>query len=290
MKKMNHLKRRFSKVKFYDSTLRKQYLAWIAVFSSIITIISFFVTAQGFPYNIIFASLFFVFLLCVYIFFWYRANCVKEAHLTINQTSVNVVIGDIFASKSGELNVIAFNDFFDTVADDRIISKSSLHGQYLERNKDKIEEIDRKIAADKILGRSAIELDEKRENGKKVRYKLGSVVEYDSFLLTAFAEFDANNKAFLSATQYFDFWMAFWENIDEIYAGRTLNIPLMGAGITRFRNGKPPKQQLLEIMLWTLELSGFHCTYGDKSINIIIYEDDAEDIDFYRIQHDREYK
>ena len=27
------------------------------------------------------------------------------------------------------------------------------------------------------------------------------------------------------------FWMRFWKNIDEIYAGRTLNIPLMGAVI-----------------------------------------------------------
>ena len=43
--------------------------------------------------------------------------------------------------------------------------------------------------------------------------------------------------------------MKFWENIDAVYAGRTINIPLVGAGITRFRNGKPTKQQLLETML-----------------------------------------
>lgn len=81
------------------------------------------------------------------------------------------------------------------------------------------------------------------------------------------------------------FWMKFWENIDTVYAGRTINIPLMGAGITRFRNGKPTKQQLLETMLWSLKISGFHNTYGDKKIRFIIYEPDAAEINFYSIQH-----
>lgn len=289
MKRINRLKEKFSKVKYNDSILLKQYLSWIAVFSSIITIISFFVTAQDFPYNVIFACAFFVFLILVFILFWYRANCLQEVHLKINQTKVNIVVGDIFETKCGELNVIGVNEFFDTIADDRIIAKNSLHGQYLQKNQNRIEEIDRKITSDKILQRGVIEPNVKRKRGKKVRYKLGSMVEDDSFILTAFTRFDKHNKASLSAEQYMGFWMAFWDNIDEIYAGRTLNIPLMGAGIARFQNGKLSKQQLLEIMLWTLKVSGFHCTYGSRSINFIIYKDDAEDIDFYRIQHSAEY-
>lgn len=285
MKKMNRLKEKFSKVKYNDSILWKQYLSWIAVFSSIITIISFFTTAQTFPCNIIFACVFLVFLILVFILFWYRANCLQEAHLKINHTKVNIVVGDIFKTKCGELNVIGVNDFFDTIADDRIIAKNSLHGQYLQKNKNRIDEIDRKIASDETLKKDVIETDVKREKGRKVRYKLGSMVEYDSFILTAFTRFDEHNKAFLTSEQYLDFWMEFWKNIDGIYAGRTLNIPLMGAGIARFRNGKLSKQQLLEIMLWTLKVSGFHCTYGSRSINFIIYKDDVKEVDFYRTQH-----
>ena len=64
--------------------------------------------------------------------------------------------------------------------------------------------------------------------------------------------------------------MNFWNNIDYVYAGRIINIPLMGAGISRFRNGKPTKQQLLKVMLWSLKISGFHNTYGDCCIRFII--------------------
>ena len=86
------------------------------------------------------------------------------------------------------------------------------------------------------------------------------------------------------------FWMKFWENIDTIYAGRTINIPLIGAGITRFRDGKPSKQQLLEMMLWTLKISGFHNTYANRKIKFIIYKDDIPEIDFYHIKHNVNFK
>ena len=33
-------------------------------------------------------------------------------------------------------------------------------------------------------------------------------------------------------------------------------------------------------MLWSLKISGFHNTYGDKQINIVIYKSDIDDLDF----------
>lgn len=129
-----------------------------------------------------------------------------------------------------------------------------------------------------------------RRVGKQTRYELGSIVEFESYVLAAFTKFDMNNEAWISAKEYTEFWMQFWENIDKIYAGRTINIPLMGAGITRFKNGKPSKQELLEVMLWTLKMSGFHNTYTGKQINFVIYPPDAAEIDFYHIQHNRNYR
>jgi len=38
-------------------------------------------------------------------------------------------------------------------------------------------------------------------------------------------------------------------------------------------------------MLWTLKISGFHNTYSDGKVNIVIYRSDVKDIDFYHIQH-----
>ena len=43
-------------------------------------------------------------------------------------------------------------------------------------------------------------------------------------------------------------------------------------------------------MLWSLKISGFHNTYGDKKINIMIYKADVNDIDFYHIQHNNNFR
>lgn len=155
----------------------------------------------------------------------------------------------------------------------------------------KLELLNEVIETDEILNKSGNGVKNvERTKGRKIHYPIGSVVEFEAYVLAAFTKFDESNKAYLSAEEYTTFWMRFWENIDQIYAGRTLNIPLMGAGITRFRNGKPSKQELLETMLWTLKLSGFHNTYGEKQINLVIYKADMKDIDFYHIQHNPSFR
>lgn len=285
----------FSKVKIYDRTLWKSYAATVAFLSSIITLISFFNTAEESCIGISgWITIYIIMLVGSFIYIWYKANALNEAYLSINNTKVEVVIGDIFDQFSnpdqhdGEITVIAVNDYYDYIVDDRIVSNKSLHGQYIKKiiAAGKIDDLNKKIEDDPVLKRMGNpKEDALRKEGRKVRYELGSLVEFENYILTAFTNFDADNKAFLSADEYMHFWMKFWENIDAVYAGRTINIPLVGAGITRFRNGKPTKQQLLETMLWSLKISGFHNTYGDKKIRFIIYEPDAAEINFYSIQH-----
>ena len=211
-----------------------------------------------------------------------------------------IVPGDILAQldkkpmdRNGEINVIGVNDFFDVIVDDRIIAVSSLHGKYIKKivEAGKLDELNKVIETDEILNASGnSRIEESRIVGKKRRYEIGSVVEFESYVLAAFTRFDSRNEAWLSAEEYVGFWMRFWENIDRIYAGRTINIPLMGAGITRFKNGKPSKQELLEVMLWTMKISGFHNTYADKQVNFVIYPKDAPEIDFYHIQYNPVFK
>ena len=226
---------------------------------------------------------------------WYSANHRKHAVKMINNTIVRIAEGDIFElmerdpdKRIGELSVIGANDFYDTLVDDRIVARKTLHGQYIEqiRKAGKLKQLESTIEQDALLNKPEhYQCVPGRQAGRKVRYPLGSVVEFENYVLTTFTKFDEDNKAYLSAEEYVGFWMQFWKNIDEIYAGRTLNIPLMGAGITRFRDGKPSKQELLEVMLWTLKISGFHNTYSDGKVNIVIYRSDVKDIDFYHIQH-----
>lgn len=287
--------RNFSKVKIYDLTLWKTYGTTVAIISSIVTLVSFFITAGETCIGIDGCiAIFAVLLIVSFVYIWWKANKLKNVCLFINNTKVEVVIGDIFNQfinpnkHGGEITVIAVNDYYDYVVDDRIVSNKSLHGQYIKRIEatGKLEALNKKIENDPIFNRMGNpKQDDTRKVGRKVKYELGSLVEFKNYILTAFTNFDTDNKAFLSADEYMHFGMKFWENIDTVYAGRTINIPLLGAGITRFRNGKPTKQQLLETMLWSLKISGFHNTYGDKKIRFIIYEPDAAEINFYRIQH-----
>lgn len=295
------IKDNFSKVKFYDQTLWKNYLADIGIISSIVTLISFFLTAQDLDADIgivivIFLGLLFV----VFIAKWWKANHLKNVELRINNTKITIREGNIFElldrnvdERKGELSVIAVNDCYDIIVDDRIIAAKSLHGQYINRliGEGKLEQLDSVIETDEVLNKPSKRVEiPGRLRGRKVQYQIGSVVEFESYVLAAFAKLDENNKAYLTAEEYTRFWMCFWENIDEIFAGRTINIPLIGAGIARFRNGKPTKQELLEVMLWSLKISGFHNTYEDKQINFVIYKADVDDIDFYHIQHNQSFR
>ena len=291
----------FSKVKFYDYILWKNYLSVLGIISSIVTLISFFATAQSMKINIrCVVTMFIVILILLFMCMWWSANHQKCVRLKINNTKIQIQEGNIFGlldkepeNRKDEISVIAVNDYYDTIVDDRIIAKKTLHGQYIDRivQAGKLEKLEHTIETDEILNKegNCIEVPD-RIRGRKIKYSIGSVVEFESYVLAAFTKFNENNKAYLSAEEYTGFWMRFWENIDEIYAGRTINIPLMGAGIARFRNGKPSKQELLEVMLWSLKISGFHNTYGDKQINIVIYKSDIDDLDFLHIQHNQNFK
>lgn len=293
--------KKFSKVKLFDKTLWTKYLAVLGVLSSFVTFLSFFVTADDLGISpVILIALFIILIASIFLLMWLHANTLQTVELIINNTRVTIAQGDIWElikknpkERKGEISVIAVNDYYDNIVDDRIVAEKSLHGQYIKKlfADGKLAQFDRTVASDEILNRDGNwENDTSRKCGKTVRYSIGSVVEFESYVLAAFTKFDDNNKAYLSAEEYTGFWMRFWENIDEIYAGRTINIPLIGAGITRFRNGKPTKQELLEIVLWTLKISGFHNTYADGKINFVIYPSDTAEIDFYHIRHNRNFR
>ena len=286
------------KVTFCDRTLWQNFLSILGIIGTAITLLSFFVTANDIGINtFILAAIFIAVVVAIFLYMWYAANHTNYAKLRINNTTVNVIVGDIWAqlqkspdNRTGEISVLGVNDFYDIIVDNRIIAESSLHGQYIKKisNAGKLDQLNNVIENDPILNQSGNRKTiTSRKVGRQTRYELGSVVEFESYVLAAFTKFDNDNKAWLTSEEYVCFWMRFWENIDRIYAGRTINIPLMGAGITRFKNGKPTKQELLEVMLWSMKISGFRNTYSAKQVNFIIYSPDAQEIDFYHIQHNR---
>lgn len=275
LKKVKNFLTAFTKVSCKNKNLLNSYNSLIAVISSIITLIAFFMPPlSSCRCRIICSILFVAFLLFAFIYQWYKANVLKKAQFKINGTNVNVTTGDLF--KQDGLKIIGVNNYIDLIADDIVVSKKTLHGQFIDMHSEKINEIKSAIMNSKTV---IINSESERPS-----YSFGSCVLYNDYVLTVLTEFDFENKAYTSIQEYLQFWMTFWKNIDVLYNSRTINIPIMGAGQTRFRGVAPEKQELLEIALWTLKESGFRNTYPDRSINFIIYSGDAPDIDFYSIQ------
>ena len=89
----------FSKVEFYDRVLWKNYLAVIGVVGTIVTLISFFVTAEDidrFSEKQL-AAFLVAGLVLIFSVMWYSANHRKHAVKMINNTIVRIAEGDILS-------------------------------------------------------------------------------------------------------------------------------------------------------------------------------------------------
>lgn len=154
----------FSKVEFYDRVLWKNYLAVIGVVGTIVTLISFFVTAEEidrFSEKQL-AAFLVAGLVLIFSVMWYSANHRKHAVKMINNTIVRIAEGDIFElmerdpdKRIDELSVIGANDFYDTLVDDRIVARKTLHGQYIEqiRKAGKLKQLESTIEQDALLNK-----------------------------------------------------------------------------------------------------------------------------------------
>lgn len=270
------------KVTFLDSKVLQRFSEIVAIIATTATLFSVFVTIPEL-YKFYFGMFFLLVLFCIYLQIWIHANKKECAYLRINNTDVKVMVGDIFEQTGWK--VIGVNDFIDTVADDKIVAKMTLHGMFLEKFEDRIPEIDLRIEQDPWLKQFIAEEQVSRSPGKSTRYELGTVFPFEDYILASFGCVEAEHQVYLSAEDYVMFWMHFWKNVDKIYAGKPISIPLLGAGLTRFHGEKLSKQQLLETMLWTMKVSGFQCTYRNSGVDFIIHESDKDEINFFRLSN-----
>lgn len=272
-----------NKVKISDRKLRLQINVWIGIIGSIASIVALIITLPGlWKLTSVLIVLFLVGPIC---YLHWKANHKNSAHFIIRNINVNVIEGDIFCTPRNELSVIPFNEYFDVIVDDRIVAYNSLHGMYINRFwKNRTDELMKTIQNDDILSQHKTEVNSNRKKGNKQKYELGSVVEIDGFVLTAFSHFDDENKAHLTFSEYYDFLTNLWNRLDEIYANRVINIPVFGSVNTRFFNEKQrlDYQQLIKLIIWSIQNSDFQ----PKKINILVYKDDMEKVDFYHLEPD----
>lgn len=269
------------KVNFFDIRLLRSTGTFILLEGSILGIVAVFCNDYIVEHKILFIVLFIIaFIIYHAIQYFYYRN-LKRLSLKIKNSTFKIKTGDIF--EQPELKVINFNEYFDTIVDNKIIAKNSLNGQFILNKVHDVKELDSVIS--ESLKDSIKESNNERPNGKKIKYELGSIVEYNDYLLTALTKFDKDNRANLSLRDYLVFLMNFWDNLDKIYANRSVCITLFGSSsITRFKDTNDvTDQDLIEIILWSFKVSKIKFKYP-TTITLVLTEDILNKINLYELK------
>ena len=138
------------KVCFFDKKLREEYWNSISIISTIISFVLIFVSVpDNWKIKTACAAVLVVVLVGLYIYKWKKANKLQNVSMKINKTNVTIKCGDIF--KEEGLKVIAFNEYFDTIVDDDIISRNSLNGIFINSHISSVAELDKAISENEHL-------------------------------------------------------------------------------------------------------------------------------------------
>ncbi|GHU07569.1 hypothetical protein FACS1894151_02080 [Spirochaetia bacterium] len=217
--------------------------------------------------------LFVLIVITIFLIKW--GNAKKGVTIKIRGITVNVMPGDIF--KANGWKVIAFNEYFDTTVDDKIIAHNTLNGIFIDRHIEDIDDLCKAIDADdksSTLKRS--------KKGERWVYPLGRIITYKDYMLLALTHIDKENNAHLSQKDYEDCLRIMWKEICRTYANKPIFLPLLGSGITRF-DGTPHKLKfdLLKCILCTLRTSGENI---NQPITILLTEEAMQEINIYEIK------
>lgn len=270
------------KVKFNDRFLIDAFFIKISLFSAFTTLALAFLEIPK-EYKTTLGFVFLFTMLLIYLISWRRANDLKSVEVKIEGSTVCVKEGDIF--KEFEFKVIAFNEYFDTKVDDDIISKTSLNGIYIKQIISNPSLLDDYIENYKFQQSDRLDFNSSRSAGKKQRYRLGTIIVHKDYLLTAFSKFDELNQANLTMPEYLSFLINFWDQINAVYARKSVSVPILGSGITRIKGHKGiSDEDLLKIMIWTFRVSEMRFKKPAK-LTIVIHPDNLKFINLLDIKY-----
>lgn len=274
------------KIKIFDRRVRSLFIRIIGVISTLLTTYLIFFDLPDIIKGKIGLRIYLSLIGVIYIIVYLYANSLTKVKIEIGGSTIIVKKGNIFDEEG--LKVIPFNEYFDTVVDNKIISSKSLNGHFIESIYKDVRRLDKIIEDDDDLNNlSRINETNVQRSGKATKYKLGSSIVVDEFVLTAFTNFDEENKAVLSMVEYINFLLEFWNEINRLYAQKSVVVPIFGSGITRFK-GKfydIEVDELLMIMLWTFRLSETRFKFPAK-LTIVIYKDLFDRVDIFNLREE----
>lgn len=185
--------------------------------------------------------------------------------LSVGQNHVEISCGDIFHTAG--MKVIGCDTHFDIRVDDIVIAKTSLHGKLI-LNHGSTDEIQR------VVKENARRLGLVKNADGLYDFPLGTIIKYESsvdgqtYLLLALSKLDTEYKARTNMATYEFTLMKMWKEIDRVYAGHDIALPILGNGILRFDGTPKDTESLLRCMLCTLNSSGV--SFNSK-IKVLIY-------------------
>lgn len=271
------------KVSFFDKQVAKTFSAYVSMIATPLSLILIFVPLPtNWKFKTLCAIGLAVLLIALYFAVWLSANCRKKARLKINGIEVCIKTGDLF-SENGNLKVIPFNEHFDTTVDDVIISATSLNGIYIKKFFNGAEkDLAKRITADQRIKKVVTAVETSAKGKSRMTYPLGTIHKEGNYLLLAFSKFNQKNEAYLDDRSLWECLINMWREIGTTYAGKSIDIPLVGSGITRLENINLHEQELLELILLSLKISGLRLNWN-VSLNIIIHPNNAKQINFYKL-------
>ena len=120
-----------NKVKFFDIRVRERFIKYGSAITGFIAVAVMFVDIPP-EHKITYGVVLIIILSMLYVYLWFSANKIKNITLTVEGSTVNITTGDIF--KAEGFKAIAFNEDFDTLVDDKMISSHSLNGIFLKEH------------------------------------------------------------------------------------------------------------------------------------------------------------
>ncbi len=274
-----------TKVRFFDRRVIENFIKIVSVVSTTLSLVVLFIDIPKECKNV-YGWIFLLSLLLIYSAIWVWSNLLTKIDINVEGSDVTIKVGDIFQQPG--LKVIAFNEYFDTQVDNKIIAANSLNGIFIKKYLDvPVLNLDQYIKnytfeSSEILGPNSA-----RTIGKKERYQLGTICVYKDFLMTAFSKFDDNNKATLTMPEYLGFLINFWDKVNNIYGQQSVSTTIFGSGITRIKGHKNiSDEDLLKIMLWTFRISEMRFKHPAR-LTILIHNDKIKKINLLDIKSAR---
>ena len=182
---------------------------------------------------------------------YFQMRSIHSLTITMRpQLKVSIQEGDVLKEKG--VIVIPVNNYFDTIVDDVIISKKSVHGQfvlqYLAENPD-INQLNQLIA-DQLKKRYHRSTPTNRSVGNTASWALGSCVDIEwrgnIYVLFAFTNLDKENHASIPSNQVPEVLSKLMNHLSGIATDRPVFMPLFGTGLSRL--GKSHKRTLLFLL------------------------------------------